>query len=227
MSMIEESAERAADLARQLLGFARPKTQQVKPVCVQQVVHRVRRMVERTFDRNIKLEVSLGASPIWINSEPSHLEQAVLNLCLNARDAMPRGGRLEIEAGYLPPRAEGLPTKEQDGAAKDVSISCRTRATVFRQRTFPESSSRFSPRRSGATAPALGSQWSTPLSKIREARSKSKAVRARGRSSRWSCPPFPPRLRSPLQKLSRSSLRRELCWWSTMSPWSAPSPARG
>ena len=57
MGMIEQSAQRAADLTRQLLGLARPERQQVKPVCVGEVLDRVQRMVTRTFDRNIKVSV--------------------------------------------------------------------------------------------------------------------------------------------------------------------------
>jgi two-component system, cell cycle sensor histidine kinase and response regulator CckA len=99
MEMIEESAERAAELALQLLGFARPEKQPMKPVLVQEVVQRVRRMAERTFDRSVKIEVSASSDPIWVNSEPSYIEQALLNLCLNARDAMPKGGKLSLELG--------------------------------------------------------------------------------------------------------------------------------
>ncbi len=97
MGMIEESAQRAAELTRQLLGFARPERQQVKPVCVQEVLNRVGRMVERTFDRSINVEIHKGAEPLWVNVEPSYLEQALLNLCINARDAMPKGGTLTIQ----------------------------------------------------------------------------------------------------------------------------------
>ena len=96
--MIEQSAQRAADLTRQLLGFARPERQQIKPVCVDDVLERVRRMVARTFDRNITVTVQKPSEPLWVNAEPSYLEQALLNLCINARDAMPQGGILSLEA---------------------------------------------------------------------------------------------------------------------------------
>ena len=97
MGMIEQSAQRAAELTRQLLCFARPERQLVKPVCVNDVMDRVRRMVERTFDRNITVAVHNGSEPLWVNAEPSYLEQALLNLCINARDAMPQGGTLTLE----------------------------------------------------------------------------------------------------------------------------------
>jgi two-component system sensor histidine kinase EvgS len=98
MGMIEQSAVRAADLARQLLAFARPERQQVKPLCVTDVLDRVRRMVGRTFDRNITVEVHTTREPLWVNTEPSYLEQALLNMCINARDAMPEGGALTLAA---------------------------------------------------------------------------------------------------------------------------------
>jgi CheY-like chemotaxis protein len=98
MGMIEESAQRAAELTRQLLGFARPERQQIKAVCVDDVLERVRRMVARTFDRNITLAIHKGSEPLWVSAEPSYLEQALLNMCINARDAMPQGGTLTLEA---------------------------------------------------------------------------------------------------------------------------------
>jgi PAS domain S-box-containing protein len=115
MGMIEQSAQRASDLTRQLLGFARPERQQVKPVCVDEVLDRVRRMVERTFDRNITVAVHKGSEPLWVDAEPSYLEQALLNMCINARDAMPTGGTLTLEAvaispAQLQPGPPGVPT---------------------------------------------------------------------------------------------------------------------
>jgi two-component system sensor histidine kinase EvgS len=124
MGMIEESAQRAAELARQLLGFARPERQQVKPVCVDDVLGRVRRMVERTFDRNITVAVHPGSEPLWVNAEPSYLEQALLNLCINARDAMPQGGTLTLEAAAIRHESQppGLPATCAPGSYASISV---------------------------------------------------------------------------------------------------------
>jgi PAS domain S-box-containing protein len=124
LSMIEQSAQRAADLTRQLLGFARPERQQVKPVCVDDVLDRVRRMVERTFDRNITLAGHKGSEPLWVNAEPSYLEQALLNLCINARDAMPQGGTLTLELGTVTLGAQqpDLPATCAPGRYASISV---------------------------------------------------------------------------------------------------------
>jgi PAS domain S-box-containing protein len=124
LGMIEQSAQRAADLTRQLLGLARPQRQQVKPVCVDHVLERVRRMVARTFDRNIAIVVPKGSEPLWVNAEPSYLEQALLNLCINARDAMPQGGTLSLQASAVPLEAQHpeLPTTCAPGRYASISV---------------------------------------------------------------------------------------------------------
>jgi len=98
LDMIEQSAQRAADLTRQLLGFARPEGQEIAPVCIDDALDHVRRMAERTFDRNITIVVRKCSEPLWVNTEQGYLEQALLNMCINARDAMPSGGTLTLEA---------------------------------------------------------------------------------------------------------------------------------
>ncbi len=129
MRMIEQSAQRAADLTRQLLGFARPERQQVKAVCVGEVLDRVRRMVARTFDRSINVSVLAEGDPLWVNAEPSYLEQALLNLCINARDAMPQGGALtlqatalDLDAGRPELPAHGAPGRYASIAVQDTGV---------------------------------------------------------------------------------------------------------
>jgi PAS domain S-box-containing protein len=124
LGMIEQSAQRAADLTRQLLGFARPEQQPERSVCVDEVLDRVRRMVARTFDRNIAVVVHKASEPLWVSAEPSYLEQALLNLCINARDAMPQGGTLILEAmaTTVNPQPPGLPGTCAQGRYANISV---------------------------------------------------------------------------------------------------------
>jgi CheY-like chemotaxis protein len=124
MGMIEQSAQRAADLTSQLLGFARPERQQVRPVCVDDVVDRIERMVARTFDRSITVSIHKGGEPLWVKAEPSYLEQALLNLCINGRDAMPHGGSLTLEVSAVTVDAPppGLPAQGAPGQYASISV---------------------------------------------------------------------------------------------------------
>lgn len=92
--LIEKSAENAADLTRQLLGLARPGLPQLVPVSIGETLDRVTKIVRRTFDRRIQVEMQLAAELPWVKADQIQLEQAILNLCINARDAMPEGGKL-------------------------------------------------------------------------------------------------------------------------------------
>jgi two-component system cell cycle sensor histidine kinase/response regulator CckA len=91
---IEKAAERAAELTKQLMGFARQGKQQNIPVDFHAVIREVIALLSRTFDKNIRIIQRLQAPVASIQGDPSQLQQVVLNLTVNARDAMPHGGEL-------------------------------------------------------------------------------------------------------------------------------------
>jgi signal transduction histidine kinase/ActR/RegA family two-component response regulator len=97
LSVIEHSAERAADLTKKLLGFARKGKYIIEPLNMNTVVENVITITARTFDRKIKTETALNPGLWTIEGDKRQLEHVILNLCLNSRDAMPEGGILSIE----------------------------------------------------------------------------------------------------------------------------------
>lgn len=101
VKMIEQSAERATDLTRQLLGLARQGKSEQAPVKVVDILGRVVKIVTRTFDRRIQVQTRTGSGSAWVVADASQLEQAILNLCINARDAMPEGGTLTLESALV------------------------------------------------------------------------------------------------------------------------------
>ncbi len=101
VSVIEQSATSAADLTRQLLGLARPEKYRPKPVSVSEVLNRVMQIVRRTFDRRIGVDLRLASALPWVEADAVQLQQAILNLAINARDAMPEGGTLTLETSAL------------------------------------------------------------------------------------------------------------------------------
>jgi PAS domain S-box-containing protein len=100
------AASRAAALTHRLLAFARRQTLDPKPTNPNKLIADMEDLVRRTVGPEIKLETVLAIG-LWPTlCDPNQLENAVLNLCINARDAMPDGGRLTIETAnaWLDPR---------------------------------------------------------------------------------------------------------------------------
>jgi PAS domain S-box-containing protein len=92
-----DAARRAAALTHRLLAFSRRQTLDPKPTNVNKLVAGMEEMIRRTVGPSIHIEV-VGASGLWMSLvDPSQLENALLNLCINARDAMPEGGRITVE----------------------------------------------------------------------------------------------------------------------------------
>jgi signal transduction histidine kinase len=99
--MIEQAAERGADLTRQLLAFARRQPLQPRSVDVNALVENISQLLRPTIGEHIALDIQLqhGVDPALI--DPSQLSSALLNLAVNARDAMPDGGKLLLESGNV------------------------------------------------------------------------------------------------------------------------------
>jgi len=97
MTAAQGAARRAAALTHRLLAFSRRQTLAPKPTNVNALVAGIEDLIRRTVGPAIQIEV-VGASGLWpALVDPSQLENALLNLCINARDAMPEGGRITIE----------------------------------------------------------------------------------------------------------------------------------
>lgn len=116
--VIEKAADRAAQLTQQLLGFARKGKLREVSVDIHQTVQEVITLLARTLNKNIEISQRLGATACFVRGDPTQLQQVVLNLAVNARDAMPEGGRLLFKTENLirgdDPEAEpaGLPPGE-------------------------------------------------------------------------------------------------------------------
>ncbi|TXM72762.1 response regulator [Methylobacterium sp. WL12] len=97
MAAAQGAAKRAAALTHRLLAFSRRQTLDPKPTNVNRLVSGMQELIQRTVGPAIPFEF-IGVSGLWPTLvDPSQLENALLNLCINARDAMPDGGRITVE----------------------------------------------------------------------------------------------------------------------------------
>lgn len=112
LEAIEKAVARGAALVRQLLTFARHEAIKFEPVDVNAIVREVASMIRETFPRSIAIELDLAPELPTINANVSQLHQALLNLCVNARDAMPEGGTLQLATAVA--RREALRARRVD-----------------------------------------------------------------------------------------------------------------
>ena len=94
---VTEAADRAASLTRQLLAFSRKQTMQVCILDMNTILGSITKMLSRIMGEHISLECRLGADLPKMEGDPGMLEQVIMNLLVNARDAMQHGGRVVLE----------------------------------------------------------------------------------------------------------------------------------
>jgi PAS domain S-box-containing protein len=99
---IQKAGERAAALIRQLLAFSRKQVLQPTVLDLNNLVQNLNTMLRRLIGEDIDLTHALHPSPVWVKADPGQIEQVLTNLVINARDAMPHGGRLLISTAEVP-----------------------------------------------------------------------------------------------------------------------------
>ena len=102
LDVIDQAASRGASMIRQVLGFARGLEGERQVLHVAPVVDELLRIVGETFPRDVTLSATVKEGCWPVEADPTQLQQVLLNLCVNARDAMPEGGRLTIRAEPVP-----------------------------------------------------------------------------------------------------------------------------
>ena len=141
---ILEAARRATQLTRQLLAFGRRQVMQARIVDLNRIVRDLEKLLRRLIGEDIALIMVYRAEPAFVKVDPGQLEQVVMNLVVNARDAMPAGGRLTIETSNVdfdrslaqekPPQDNGthvMLTVTDDGAGMDPETAARVFEPFF------------------------------------------------------------------------------------------------
>lgn len=96
---MRQQADRAAALTRQLLAFARRQILEPRNIDLNTTITETLSLLEKVIGSNIEIESSLAPDLALVSADPTQVEQILMNLCINARDAMPQGGTLHIQTG--------------------------------------------------------------------------------------------------------------------------------
>jgi signal transduction histidine kinase/ActR/RegA family two-component response regulator len=99
--LIGKAGDQAAALTRQLLAFSRKQLLQPRVVDLNALVLEMEKLLQRVIGEHIRLSVDLAAEPGRVRADPTQLEQVIVNLGVNARDAMPRGGELTLRTSNI------------------------------------------------------------------------------------------------------------------------------
>jgi signal transduction histidine kinase len=122
---IQLAAERAAGVSRQLLVFSRNQAVQPVVLDINEVIQRMDKMLYRLIDKNIEMTVQLGSGLGQVKADEGYLGQLLMNLVINAQDAMPEGGKLTIKTENVTPEEGGARRGGDVSPGRYVMLSVR------------------------------------------------------------------------------------------------------
>ena len=129
LQRIRESALRGADLVQRLMTFSRKTDSKPRPLDLNKSVIELRKMLERTIPKMINIELNLATELRTVYADPTQIDQILMNLSVNARDAMPEGGTLKFETANL--RADDGLLVEKSGLTSGWQVMLSVSDTGF------------------------------------------------------------------------------------------------
>src|SRR5437762_3963052 len=125
LKQVYSAGERAADLTRQMLTFSRKKQMQVTPLDLNGVISSTTKMLARIIGEDIDLQYHYSSHPPIVQADEGMIEQVLMNLVVNARDAMPKGGQLTIGTEAMAVDAARAECRPDARAGDFVCLSVR------------------------------------------------------------------------------------------------------
>ncbi len=122
LAEMRAASDRARELTQRLLAFSRRQVIQTRPQRLDELVANLGRMFERVLGEDIVLEFVQEAEAPWVQVDASMIEQVVMNLVINARDALPKGGRLTLATAVVNRPEQGPPTDRQSADDRWVCL---------------------------------------------------------------------------------------------------------
>lgn len=184
------SAARAAALTQRLLAFSRQQALELKPVDLNALVVSLEDLLHRTTGEDIRVEAQLTAGLPFVCMDRNQLESAIINLVINARDAMPDGGTVTLATGEAEVRASDQPGMAGLKAGDYVTLTISDTGIGMCRTCWPRRSIRSSPPSRWGRARASACRWCTATSSSPRATSTCAPRRARAPRCACTCRAF-------------------------------------
>ena len=113
LDVVSQQSRRAIDLVNQILDFSRRAVLERRPMNLEPFMKEQVKLLKRTLPENIKIKLNYGLGDHMVNADPTRMQQVIMNLALNARDAMPKGGELRIDLERTRTLPPGLEAEEE------------------------------------------------------------------------------------------------------------------
>ncbi|HYL98641.1 MAG TPA: response regulator, partial [Blastocatellia bacterium] len=181
---IDKAGKRAASLTSQLLAFSRRQIMQPQLLDLNKVISESEQMLRRLMREDVLLKIVPGPDLARVRADRAQIEQVLINLVVNARDAMPNGGQLTIQTANV--GAGLLPSGQSDGTAKvgrSVSLVVEDTGTGMDERTLSQVFEPFFTTKPVGTATGLG--LSTVYGIVKQSGGEITATSVPGRGSRF------------------------------------------
>ncbi len=133
---IRRAADRAVALTRQLLAFSRKQVMQAKSITAREVLDQARMLLTRLIGENVELSVRTFDDNERFLADPAQIEQVIMNLAVNSRDAMPGGGKLELESSVVNFETADQTLRPEMKAGRYVRIACTDNGTGMDEETL-------------------------------------------------------------------------------------------
>jgi PAS domain S-box-containing protein len=156
IDQIFKAAQRASRLTRQLLAFSRQQVMEKEVVDVNALLRDFEKMLVRVIGEDVSLDLSLASSPSYILADSGQVEQAVMNLAVNARDAMPDGGELNLSTRAISISPDEIPRYTEAKAGKYVAIGVADTGTGISPDLLPRIFEPFFTTKEGGRGTGLG-----------------------------------------------------------------------
>ena len=228
ISTARTAAERAATLTHRLLAFSRRQALDPKPTSVNRLVAGMQELISRTMGPMIEVEVLSGPELWTVLVDPNQLESALLNVCINARDAMPGGGKLCI--GTCNQRLDGARADEHGlPPGEYMTLYVTDTGTGMADDVIARVFDPFFTTKPSGQAPASACRWSTASPSSPAAACRSPRGSARAPACPSTCRATTARSASnalPSRKPRPAPNARPPCWWWTTKRRCACSSAK-